>query len=141
MARMLLTTITRGRGGVIPDSARCNGVGHWLFIPCLGEGQQKTDNSNLSQDIFAIDTWGAVICFSEHGCKQMLTILPTIWRPCFTIKLSMVCRSLRHMVGNTVRLPVSESSKINTQSFFLFQTVCSCKTQVIAEKNRFPCLR
>ena len=36
------TTITRGGGGVVPDSARCNGVGHWFFIPCLGEGQQKT---------------------------------------------------------------------------------------------------
>ena len=40
-------------------------------------------NSNLSQDIFAIDTWGAVICFLGHGCKHMLTILPTIWRPGF----------------------------------------------------------
>ena len=49
------------------------------------------DNSNLSQEIFAIDTWGAVICFLEHGRKHMLTILPTIWRPglivCFS-KLS-----------------------------------------------------
>ena len=41
MAPMLITTITRG-GGVIPDSARCNGVGTGFFIPCLGEGQQKT---------------------------------------------------------------------------------------------------
>ena len=43
------------------------------------------DNSNLSQEIFAIDTWGAVICSSGHGRKHMLTILTTsalstIWR-------------------------------------------------------------
>ena len=38
------------------------------------------DNSNLSQEIFAIDIWGAVICFLGHGRKHMLTILPTIWR-------------------------------------------------------------
>ena len=31
------------------------------------------DNSNLSQEIFAIDTWGAVICFLGHGRKHMLT--------------------------------------------------------------------
>ena len=30
------------------------------------------DNSNLSQEIFAIDTWGAVICFLGHGRKHML---------------------------------------------------------------------
>ena len=39
------------------------------------------DNSNLSQEIFAIDACGAVICFLGHGCKHMLTIFPTIWRP------------------------------------------------------------
>ena len=39
------------------------------------------DNNNLSQEIFAIDTWEAVICFLGHGRKHMLTILPTIWRP------------------------------------------------------------
>ena len=38
------------------------------------------DNSNLSQEIFAIDTWRAVICSLGHGRKHMLTILPTIWR-------------------------------------------------------------
>ena len=38
------------------------------------------DNSNLSQDIFAIDTWRAVICSLGHGRKHMLTILPTIWK-------------------------------------------------------------
>ena len=40
MARMLITAITRG--GVISDSARCNGWATGFFIPCLGEGQQKT---------------------------------------------------------------------------------------------------
>ena len=39
------------------------------------------DNSNLSQEIFAIDTWSAVICSLGHDRKHMLTILPTIWRP------------------------------------------------------------
>ena len=39
------------------------------------------DNSNLSQEIPAIDTWGAVICSLGHGRKHMLTIFPTIWRP------------------------------------------------------------
>ena len=43
------------------------------------------DNSNLSQEMFAIDTWGAVICFLGHGRKDMLTILPTIWRPGFSL--------------------------------------------------------
>ena len=38
------------------------------------------DNSNLSQEIFVIDTWGAVICSLGHGRKHMLKILPTIWR-------------------------------------------------------------
>ena len=42
------------------------------------------DNSNLSQEIFAIDTWRAVICSLGHGRKQMLTILPTIWRSGFS---------------------------------------------------------
>ena len=37
------------------------------------------DKGNLSQEIFAIDTWGAVICSLGHGRKHMLTILPTIW--------------------------------------------------------------
>ena len=41
------------------------------------------DNSNLSQEIFAIDTWRAVICSLGHYRKHMLTILPTIWRPGF----------------------------------------------------------
>ena len=39
------------------------------------------DNSNLSQEMFAIDTWRAVICSLGHGRKHMLTILPTVWRP------------------------------------------------------------
>ena len=30
------------------------------------------DSSNLSQEIVAIDTWRAVICFSGHGRKDML---------------------------------------------------------------------
>ena len=39
------------------------------------------NNSNLSQEIFAIDTWRAVIFSLGHGRKHMLTILTTIWRP------------------------------------------------------------
>ena len=30
------------------------------------------DNSNLSQEIFAIDTWGAIICSLGQGRKHML---------------------------------------------------------------------
>ena len=41
------------------------------------------DNSNLSQEIFAIDSWGAVICLLTHGRKHMLTILLTISKPGF----------------------------------------------------------
>ena len=48
------------------------------------------DNSNLSQEFFAMDTCGAVICSLGHGRKHMLTILPTIWRPGFT---TAVCES------------------------------------------------
>ena len=36
-------------------------------------------HSNLSQEIFAIDTWRAVVCFLGHGRKHMLKILLTIW--------------------------------------------------------------
>ena len=43
------------------------------------------DNSNLSQEIFGIDTWGAVKCSLGHDRKHMLTILPTIWRPGFKV--------------------------------------------------------
>ena len=39
------------------------------------------DNSNISQEIFEIDTWRAVLYFLGHGRKHMLAILPTIWRP------------------------------------------------------------
>ena len=53
-------------------------------------------NSNLSQDIFAIDTWRAVICSLGHGRKLMLTILPTIWRPGFKPGLHMVVRVAEH---------------------------------------------
>ena len=30
------------------------------------------DNSNLSEEIFAIDTWRVIICFLGHGRKHML---------------------------------------------------------------------
>ena len=43
------------------------------------------DNSNLSQEIFAISTWRAVICSLGHGRKHMLMILSTIWRPGFMV--------------------------------------------------------
>ena len=47
------------------------------------------DKSNTSQEIFAIDTWRAVICSLGYGRKHMpmLTILPTIWRPGFSLRL------------------------------------------------------
>ena len=40
-------------------------------------------NSNFSHEIFAIDTWGAVICSLGHGGNHVLMILPSIWRPGF----------------------------------------------------------
>ena len=54
------------------------------------------DNSNLSQEIFAIDTWRAVICSLGYGRKHMLTILPTIWIPScseftFNITVAVSC--------------------------------------------------
>ena len=48
------------------------------------------DNSNLSQEIFAIDTWRAVVCSLGHGRKHMLTILPTIGRAGFRPGLHVV---------------------------------------------------
>ena len=36
------------------------------------------DNSSLSREIFAIDTWGAVICSLGHGQKRMLTQKSTV---------------------------------------------------------------
>ena len=47
------------------------------------------DDSNLSKEIFALDTWRAVICSLGHGHKHMLTILPTIWRPGFRLTLTI----------------------------------------------------
>ena len=38
------------------------------------------DNSNLSQEIFAVDAWRAIIYSLGHGGKHMLAILPTIAR-------------------------------------------------------------
>ena len=45
------------------------------------------------------------------------------------------------MVVNTVRLAASQFNKINRPIFSDFKTVCSCKTQVTAEKNLSPSLR
>ena len=48
------------------------------------------DNGSRSQEIFAIDTWGAVICSLGHGRKHMLTILPTIRRPGLSFFLTVL---------------------------------------------------
>ena len=37
------------------------------------------DDSNLSHDIFATNTWRAVIYSLGHGRKHMLAILPAVW--------------------------------------------------------------
>ena len=58
------------------------------------------DNSNISQEIFAIDTWRAVICSLGHGRKHMLTILPTIWRPGFKPGLHISRKDRKHIVTN-----------------------------------------
>ena len=50
---------------------------------------QVFDNSNLSQEIFAIDTWRAVIYSFGHGGKHMLAIFPTVWRPGFTVEIDL----------------------------------------------------
>ena len=56
------------------------------------------DNSNLSQKIFAIDTWGAVICSLGHGRKHMLTIVPTIRRPGFNVPLILKVDYKEHVL-------------------------------------------
>ena len=55
-----------------------------------------SDNSNLSQEIFAIDPWGTIICFLGHGRKHMLTIFPTIRRPGLKLGLYIVVRIAEH---------------------------------------------
>ena len=67
------------------------------------------DNSNLSQEIFAIDTWEAVICFLRHGRKHMLTILPTIWRPGL---IGVIKRQFFHMLTH-----VSDNSNLLHEIF------------------------
>ena len=46
------------------------------------------DNSNLSQEIFAINTWRPLICSLGHDRKHMLMILPTTWRPGLKVEMS-----------------------------------------------------
>ena len=55
--RMLLTSIARG--GVVPDSARCNGVGHWLFHPCFRGGSTK---NHLHLNRFC---WGPPVLYDQ----------------------------------------------------------------------------
>ena len=50
-------------------SVRITGVIERQFFP---DGNACFDNSNLSQEIFGINTWGAVICSLGHGRKHML---------------------------------------------------------------------
>ena len=42
------------------------------------------NNSDLTQETFAINTYRAVIYSLGHSRKHMLPIIPTIWRPGFT---------------------------------------------------------
>ena len=58
-------------------------------------------NSNLSQEIFAIDTWGAVICSSGHGRKHVLTILPTISRPGLEVERSFTFPTVLVKLNNS----------------------------------------
>ena len=67
------------------------------------------DNSNLSQEIFAIDTWGAVICSLGHGRKHMLTILPTICRP--GLKHGVVVKPGLHIVVRVAEHACDDASK------------------------------
>ena len=59
-------------------SVRIIGVIKTQFFPMV---MYVFYNSNISKEIFAIDTLRAVICYLGNGRKHMLTILPTIWRP------------------------------------------------------------
>ena len=67
--------------------------------------------------------------------KLNLSNISMIKQLSLTIRLSLVCCSIWHMVVNTVKLAASQFSKINRRIFFWFQTVCSRKTQVTVEKN------
>ena len=69
MLEILLTTIHG------PDSVRIIGAIKRQFFHMV---THVFDYSNLSQEIFAIDTWGAVIRSLGHGRKHMLTIFPII---------------------------------------------------------------
>ena len=69
------------------------------------------DNSSLSQEIFAIDTWGAVIC--SLGRKHILTILPTIWRQGFTLNI----RSILALNYEIRLLKLNSSKHIKVYSF------------------------
>ena len=70
--------------------------------------------------------------------KLNLSNISMIKQLSLTIRLSLVCCSLGHMIAYTVRLAASQLSKINRPIFFWFQTVCSYKTQVTAEKTLSP---
>ena len=73
------------------------------------------DNSNRSQEIFAVDTqWRAVIYFLGHGRKHMLAILPTIWRPGFCLKKDNITLfEYNHTVSSSGKL-VGESPPAST---------------------------
>ena len=59
------------------------------------------DNSNLSQEIFAIDTWGAVMCSLGRGLKHILMILSTIWKPGFSVR--SICLSILLVFDQAVK--------------------------------------
>ena len=61
------------------------------------------DNSNLSQEIFAINTWRTVMCSLRHGRKHMLSILPTLWRPVLNLYHSFARINGRHLLLNRCR--------------------------------------
>ena len=68
------------------------------------------DESNLSQEIFAIDTWRAIICSLRHGRKHMLTILSTIYRDQALFKpgLHISRKDRKHRLENIVNIYLSQ---------------------------------
>ena len=82
------------------------------------------DYCNLSQEIFAIDIWRAVIHSLGHGCKNMLAILPTISRPGLKLALHIVV-----MVVSTVAnvfLTLSQAILIHVNTFITSQAHRHC---------------
>ena len=100
------------------------------------------DNGNLSQEIFAIDTWRAVMYSFGHGRKHMLTTLPTIWRPGFrkktiTYENDHSCKQ-RMVIVIVLRLHIELNFGL---AFFVFQKTFYGNSKYILYLLRCPAIR